>query len=155
MFALHPPNPLLPNNFLRRRSRQRQGMISLMLEIQGVKSIILIFYQLLTENLQRFSRWSSSKANMIINCLEVSPKFQIPLPSSAFLLLVLFLFLLLALPFSFHSSNPLLHRNVILTNPSTRLFSGPPSYFSSSKQTSPAATTYPVPSPGSSSVSQS
>lgn len=41
---------------------------------QGAKSIMLIFYQILTENVQMFKRWASLKANMIINCLEVSPK---------------------------------------------------------------------------------
>ena len=38
---------------------------------QGVKSIVIIGYQLLSEHTARFSRWRSFKANAILNCLEV------------------------------------------------------------------------------------
>ena len=38
---------------------------------QAVKSIIIIVYQLLTEQMARFSRWRSFKANVILNCLEI------------------------------------------------------------------------------------
>lgn len=38
---------------------------------QGVKSIIIIGYQLLSEHTARFSRWRSLKANAILNCIEV------------------------------------------------------------------------------------
>ncbi|KAG7284516.1 hypothetical protein NEMBOFW57_010891 [Staphylotrichum longicolle] len=37
----------------------------------GVKSIIIIGYQLLSEHTARFSRWRSPKANTILNCIEV------------------------------------------------------------------------------------
>lgn len=38
---------------------------------QGVKSIIIIGYQLLSEHTARFSRWRSLKANAVLNCIEV------------------------------------------------------------------------------------
>jgi len=38
---------------------------------QGVKSIVIIGYQLLSEHTARFSRWRSLKANAILNCVEV------------------------------------------------------------------------------------
>lgn len=38
---------------------------------QGAKSIIFILYQLLTEHVARFYRWQSSKANTILNSLEI------------------------------------------------------------------------------------
>jgi hypothetical protein len=39
--------------------------------VQGAKSLLLLAYQLLTENIQRFKRWASLKAYFIINLLEV------------------------------------------------------------------------------------
>jgi hypothetical protein len=38
---------------------------------QGIKSLIVIAYQLLTEHTLRFRKWASTKANAILNCLEV------------------------------------------------------------------------------------
>jgi hypothetical protein len=38
--------------------------------MQGVKSIIIIGYQLLSEHTVRFARWKSLKANAILNCIE-------------------------------------------------------------------------------------
>jgi hypothetical protein len=40
-------------------------------QIQGIKSLIVIAYQLLTEHTLRFRKWASTKANAILNCLEV------------------------------------------------------------------------------------
>ncbi|KAM0692819.1 hypothetical protein Q7P36_007375 [Cladosporium allicinum] len=37
----------------------------------GIKSLIVIAYQLLTEHTLRFRKWASTKANAILNCLEV------------------------------------------------------------------------------------
>jgi hypothetical protein len=38
---------------------------------QGIKSLIVITYQLLTEHTLRFRKRASTKANAILNCLEV------------------------------------------------------------------------------------
>ncbi|CAG9972562.1 unnamed protein product [Clonostachys byssicola] len=50
------------------------GVIPVRSEIMAipfsVKSIVIIAYQLLTEHTQRFSKWASTKANAILNCLE-------------------------------------------------------------------------------------
>ncbi|KAI5927666.1 hypothetical protein F4810DRAFT_721236 [Camillea tinctor] len=37
----------------------------------GAKSLVIISYQLLTERVQRFKKWESKKANLILNCLEI------------------------------------------------------------------------------------
>ncbi|CAK1362491.1 uncharacterized protein RHO25_004006 [Cercospora beticola] len=36
----------------------------------GIKSLIIIAYQMLSEHSSRFKRWRSLKANMILDCLE-------------------------------------------------------------------------------------
>lgn len=38
---------------------------------QGGKSLVIIFYQILTEHVARFRRWRSLKANAILNALEI------------------------------------------------------------------------------------
>ncbi|OLN93229.1 hypothetical protein CCHL11_07575 [Colletotrichum chlorophyti] len=37
----------------------------------GIKSIIIIGYQLMTTHMARFRKWASLKANAILNCLEI------------------------------------------------------------------------------------
>lgn len=37
---------------------------------QGFKSLFVIAYQMLTEHTYRFSKWASTKANAVLNCLE-------------------------------------------------------------------------------------
>lgn len=39
--------------------------------MQGIKSLIVISYQLLTEYVDRLQKWASLKANTILNSLEV------------------------------------------------------------------------------------
>lgn len=39
--------------------------------LQGVKSHVVIFYQILTEHYPKFRRWASLKANLILNSLEI------------------------------------------------------------------------------------
>ncbi|KAE9980790.1 hypothetical protein EG328_012038 [Venturia inaequalis] len=58
----------VPRMFMKNQPRTRANTIAMGM---GAKSIMLIFYQILTENVQMFKRWASLKANMIINCLEV------------------------------------------------------------------------------------
>ena len=38
---------------------------------QGIKSLVVIAYQLLTEHRARFRKWASTKANAILNSVEV------------------------------------------------------------------------------------
>jgi hypothetical protein len=38
---------------------------------QGIKSLIVIAYQMLTEHRARFHKWASTKANAILNSVEV------------------------------------------------------------------------------------
>lgn len=40
-------------------------------EQQSIKSLVIISYQLLTEHKERFRKWASLKANMILNMIEV------------------------------------------------------------------------------------
>ncbi|KAF6809116.1 hypothetical protein CSOJ01_07088 [Colletotrichum sojae] len=39
--------------------------------LQGIKSVIIIGYQLLTTHKERFRKWASLKANAILNTLEI------------------------------------------------------------------------------------
>ncbi|QDS72480.1 hypothetical protein FKW77_009934 [Venturia effusa] len=57
-----------PRIFMKNQPRTRATTIALGM---GAKSIMFIFYQLITENIERFKRWGSLKAYMIINCLEI------------------------------------------------------------------------------------
>ncbi|KZL79497.1 cytochrome p450 protein [Colletotrichum incanum] len=41
------------------------------MRIQGLKSLIIIGYQLLTTHKERFKKWASLKANAILNTLEI------------------------------------------------------------------------------------
>lgn len=38
---------------------------------KGVKSLVVLTYELLTTHVSRFTRWASTKAYLILNCLEV------------------------------------------------------------------------------------
>ena len=38
---------------------------------QSIKSLMILAYQLLTEHNERFKKWASLKANMILNMIEV------------------------------------------------------------------------------------
>jgi hypothetical protein len=40
-------------------------------ETQGIKSLIVIAYQMLTEHRTRFRKWASTKANAILNSVEI------------------------------------------------------------------------------------
>lgn len=39
--------------------------------MQGIKSLVVIAYQYLTEHKARFMKWASTKANAILNSMEV------------------------------------------------------------------------------------
>ncbi|KAG7138930.1 hypothetical protein HYQ45_003976 [Verticillium longisporum] len=54
--------------FMKNQPRGRGNTIALGM---GAKSLIIIFYQLATEHIARFRRWSSLKAFAIFNCLEI------------------------------------------------------------------------------------
>ncbi|TLD18265.1 gb [Venturia nashicola] len=58
----------VPRIFMKNQPRTRANTIAMGM---GAKSIMFIFYQLITENIQKFKRWGSLKAYMIINILEV------------------------------------------------------------------------------------
>lgn len=49
----------------------RPEALTQVLMIQGIKSLIVIAYQMLTEHSDRFRKWASTKANAVLNCLEV------------------------------------------------------------------------------------
>lgn len=49
----------------------RPGTANLTTYLQGIKSLIVITYQLLTEHRGRFRKWASTKANAILNSVEV------------------------------------------------------------------------------------
>ncbi|KAI2612005.1 uncharacterized protein GGS25DRAFT_528752 [Hypoxylon fragiforme] len=36
----------------------------------GIKSLIFVLYQLLTEHTQKFQKWASAKTNFILNCVD-------------------------------------------------------------------------------------
>lgn len=75
----------VPRLFMKNQPRTRAGTIALGMvlithplfmktifnAIQGAKSLILLAYMLATEHVQRFKRWHSYKANVIISCLEI------------------------------------------------------------------------------------
>ena len=42
------------------------------MDLQGAKSLVVIAYQVLTEHVSRYRRWHSYKANVFLNCFEVT-----------------------------------------------------------------------------------
>ncbi|KIW95632.1 uncharacterized protein Z519_04217 [Cladophialophora bantiana CBS 173.52] len=57
-----------PRLFMKNQPRTRATTISLAM---GGKSMIIVWYQILTEHVARFRRWRSLKAYAILNGLEV------------------------------------------------------------------------------------
>ncbi|KAL7626102.1 hypothetical protein AAE478_002872 [Parahypoxylon ruwenzoriense] len=37
----------------------------------GIKSILFVLYQVLTEHTQRYEKWASKKTNLILNCVDI------------------------------------------------------------------------------------
>ncbi|KAF1929584.1 uncharacterized protein M421DRAFT_91437 [Didymella exigua CBS 183.55] len=58
----------VPRLFMKNQPRTRAGTIALGM---GAKSLILFTYMLAAEHIQKFKRWHSYKANVIISCLEI------------------------------------------------------------------------------------
>lgn len=58
----------VPRLFMKNQPRTRASTIALGM---GAKSLIILFYMLLTEHVQKFKRWHSYKANAILSCLEI------------------------------------------------------------------------------------
>ncbi|KAJ4340549.1 hypothetical protein N0V87_002534 [Didymella glomerata] len=58
----------VPRLFMKNQPRTRAGTIALGM---GAKSLVLLTYMLAAEHVQKFKRWHSYKANVIISCLEI------------------------------------------------------------------------------------
>lgn len=74
----------IPRLFMKNQPRTRAGTIALGMvrkasahtrfttdSLQGAKSLILLTYMLAAEHVQKFKKWHSYKANVIISCLEI------------------------------------------------------------------------------------